>query len=130
ETSDNGVPKGAAAKGGKGARAHALPVPAARRHHSSKKPHKRRKRSGSSHNLKLPPGATPPGGAPPRPAEFDVELVPTAPVRAPAAPVGAPAPASRGFLLTRREWALVGVGAGAVTFAVLVGMVLAWILRS
>src|SRR5206468_4061449 len=89
ETSGNGEKAAAPAAqgGGKPPRAHALPVPAARRHHSSKKPHKRRKRSGSSHNVKLPPAATSPGGVgpSPRPAEFDVELVPTAPVPDPVA---------------------------------------------
>jgi serine/threonine protein kinase len=122
ETAGNGEAKEAAAQRGKSPRANALPVPAARRHHSSKKQHKRRKRSGSSHNMHLPP--PPPGAAPAaRPTEFDVELVPTPP----------PAPVAlgerQGIRLTKREWALIGIGAGAVTIAVLVGMTLAMVLR-
>jgi serine/threonine protein kinase len=39
-------------------------------------------------------------------------------------------PAARGFSLSRRDWILLGVGAGSVIFAGLLGMVLALIFRS
>jgi hypothetical protein len=52
---------------------------------------------------------------------IDVELVPW-----PAAPVPGP---PQGGKLSRREWIMLGVGAGAVIFAGLVGMILALIFK-
>jgi serine/threonine protein kinase len=58
-------------------------------------------------------------------AAFDVELVPTAP-----APAPAPQAAPRGFLrLTNRDWLLLGLGAGAVIVAAVIGLVVALVVR-
>jgi serine/threonine protein kinase len=84
------------------------PVPPTRKPHSKKH---RRKRSA------LHAG---PGKARGAPMEFDVELVPEAAVRK------EPVPArSRG--LTRRDWLLLGIGAGAVVIAGAVGLGLRWL---
>jgi serine/threonine protein kinase len=87
------------------------PIPPTRPAH--KKKHRHRKAS--------------PGGAPiAQPAiasEIDVELVSW-----PAAQIPTEGPV-RKFSLTRREWMLLGIGAGAVIFAGIVGMVLALIFK-
>jgi eukaryotic-like serine/threonine-protein kinase len=97
------------------------PAPAEeRKHHHHAKKHRRHKQPAA-------PGASGPGvAAPPAPAarvpEIDVELVPAAP------PQLAPAPQKKG-LLSNRDWLMLGVGAGAVILAVVLGLVLANMLR-
>jgi eukaryotic-like serine/threonine-protein kinase len=91
-----------------------------RKHHHHGKKHRRHKH---------PAGGGVPGSsvaAPPESAarvpEIDVELLPAAP------PQLAPAPAKRG-LLSNRDWLMLGLGAGAVILAMVLGWVLANALR-
>jgi serine/threonine protein kinase len=66
------------------------------------------------------------------PQEFDVELVPVteaAPVKA-TAPGVASSDDKKTFGLTTREWILIGIGAGVLAFAVILGMILVSIFGS
>ncbi len=57
--------------------------------------------------------------------QFDVELVPT-PALPPPMPAVAPTPAS-GWSLSRRDWILLGIGAGAVIAAGVIGAAISWL---
>jgi hypothetical protein len=61
------------------------------------------------------------------PQEFDVELVPM-PGNSRLAPPPV-LPGQKTFGLTGREWLLVGIGAAGLTIAVLIGVVIAWMIR-
>ncbi len=98
--------------------AKAAPVPAPHKHPSRKsKKHKRRSALAAA-------GAAAPQ-APVRPANFDVELVAAPPPQA--APDAAPAKGR--FRLTNRDWLLLGLGAGSVILAGVLGVILAGALR-
>jgi serine/threonine protein kinase len=91
------------------------PVPPTRRPHSKK--HKRHKRSAAAKTVKAPAGAVP--ALLNNPAEeFDVELIPA--YLLPSMPS-----AGRGLRLSKREWIILGIGAGSVIVAVVLGMILA-----
>jgi serine/threonine protein kinase len=114
--------------------AHAVPVaasPTAPKAPEEPATHKRdargqrehpRKRKRHKHGLPPPPVALPVSPPPPPGAdEFDVELV--------TMPPPAPQPARGGFGLSRRDWMLLGAGAGGVIVAVLIGMLFAVALK-
>jgi serine/threonine protein kinase len=61
------------------------------------------------------------------PQMFDVELV-AIPGNTPVASARAPE-SGKTLGLTHREWALAGLGAAALTIAILIGVVIAWLLR-
>jgi hypothetical protein len=100
--------------------------------HGSRKHKKHKHRHGGSHHGNHHAKASATASA--RPQEFDVELVP---LQAPGAAAAPPAPAAAAggskllarLGLTRRDWTLLGLGAGGVIVAVLIGMGLAMALR-
>jgi serine/threonine protein kinase len=92
------------------------PIPSLRPASERKKQRKHRHAKHSSVPIALP---APMAG----PQEFDVELVPL-PGGSPLAP--APAlPSQKIFGLTGREWVLMSIGAAALTFAVILGVIIA-----
>ena len=82
-------------------------------------------RSGSSKKHKKHRSSKHASGAP---AVIDVELVPI-PGAVPLAPPAAPE-TEKTFGLSKREWTLVGIGAGGLLLAVIVGFVIASLFRS
>jgi serine/threonine protein kinase len=94
-------------------RTRPTPVPPTRKH--SKK-HKRRKSALHPPLAKAVPVSNV--------EAFDVELVPAA------VPVPAPASRDKGWNLSRRDWVLLGIGAGAALVAGLIGMVFRWLSQS
>jgi hypothetical protein len=93
------------------------PVPGARS--SERKKHRKHRRHA---RVPIAQPAYPAG-----PQEFDVELVPL-PGAGPPAPPQSPQ-GQKSFGLTGREWLLMGVGAAALTIAVIVGVVIALMVR-
>ncbi|HMF19540.1 MAG TPA: serine/threonine-protein kinase [Gemmataceae bacterium] len=93
-------------------RSKLTPTPPTRPAHHKKK-----------HRHRKPISAEPPVAQPALSSEIDVELVSW-----PAAQLPTEGPVRRSSL-TRREWTLLGIGAGAVIFAGIVGMVLALIFK-
>jgi serine/threonine protein kinase len=87
------------------------PVPTSRKHHGKK--HKRRKSALHAAAIKKPVVKPPP--------QIDVELVPVV------LPRHERSAARSGWKLNRRDWLLLGMGAGAVAAAGAVGLLIAWL---